>query len=545
MSDVTMEGRVLAGKYELTRLLGQGGMGAVYEARNHLGKRYAVKLLLKPEFAQDAGLTARFFKEAKASAAIESEHIVQVYDTGVDPDTSFPFIIMELLKGEDLEHTIARVGAINVLGAARVISQASMGLGRAHEAGIVHRDIKPANIFMTAKENGDSVVKILDFGIAKQTMDALSSNEGAGLTKTGSMLGTPLYMSPEQAQGLKSLDGRTDIWSLGMCLYEALSGRTPWGDVDTLGALILSICSRDVMPLQDIAPWVPPDLAQVVHRCLQRDVSQRMPSALALVQALAPFTQGSLTIVPDVLLGVEEAQRLAIQPRAEIVQSAISNANFTSSQPSAAATAEIKKPTSKAPMLFGAIALVAVLVGGGIFAATKLGKGGEKPTETKTQAGQPKEPAAPTAATAAPPPEEPKTVYLPLKVPKGSKIKVGKEDVTEKIADGKLALTGLDGAAFIVTIQSGKDQPLVQKVYIQEGATIPEEIDFSKGEQVVQAPRPRATGAAAPATTGAAPKPTAPTGDTPPTPTGDKPKAPTTPAPTVDKPKPNISNTFD
>jgi serine/threonine-protein kinase len=543
MSDVTMEGRVLAGKYELTRLLGQGGMGAVYEARNHLGKRYAVKLLLKPEFAQDAGLTARFFKEAKASAAIESEHIVQVYDTGVDPDTSFPFIIMELLKGEDLEHTIARVGAINVVGAARVISQASMGLGRAHEAGIVHRDIKPANIFMTAKENGDSVVKILDFGIAKQTMDALSSSEGAGLTKTGSMLGTPLYMSPEQAQGLKTLDGRTDIWSLGMCLYEALSGRTPWGDVDTLGALILSICSRDVMPLQDIAPWVPPELAQVVHRCLQRDVNQRMPSALALVQALQPFCGGSVTINPDVLLGVEDAQRLQVQPRAEIVQSAMTNANFTSSQPSAAATQEVAKPSSKAPMMLGIAALLAVLVGGGVFAATRMGKSGDPKEPGKTQVAQPKESATTTASTSAapppPPPEEPKTVYLPLKIPKGAKVKVGKEDVTEKVKDGKLALTGLDGAAFIVTIQSGKEQPLVQKVYLQDGATIPEEIDFSKGEVVVAPPPPKANGGAG--TT--APKATAATTETAAAPTG----APKPPTPTADpvKPPPKISNTFD
>jgi serine/threonine-protein kinase len=353
-------------------------------------------------------------------------------------------------------------------------------------------------------------------------------------------------MSPEQAQGLKSLDGRTDIWSLGMCLYEALSGRTPWGDVDTLGALILSICSRDVMPLQDIAPWVPPELAQVVHRCLQRDVSQRMPSAIALVQALAPFTQGSLTIVPDVLLGVEEAQRLAIQPRAEIVQSAISNANFTSSQPSVATTAAVTKPSSKAPMVLGGLVVVAALVGGGIFAATKFGKGGEpKTNDTKSQAAQPKETATTAAPTTPPPPpEEPKTVYLPIKVPKGSKVKVGKDDVSEKAKDGRIALTGLDGAAFIVTIQSGKDQPLVQKVYIQDGATIPEEIDFSKGEQVVQAPKPKATTGGATAPTGVATKPpTTPTGDTPPAPTGDKPKPP--PAPTVDKPKPVISNSFE
>src|SRR6185369_2577295 len=115
MSDLNLQGRVLAQKYELVRLLGQGGMGAVYEARNHLGKRFAVKLLLKPEFAQDPQLAARFFREAKASAAIESEHIVEVYDTGTDPATNYPFIIMELLKGEDLEHTIARVGALNTV----------------------------------------------------------------------------------------------------------------------------------------------------------------------------------------------------------------------------------------------------------------------------------------------------------------------------------------------------------------------------------------------------------------------------------------------
>ncbi len=543
MSDVTMEGRVLAEKYELTRLLGQGGMGAVYEARNHLGKRYAVKLLLKPEFAEDAGLTARFFKEAKASAAIESEHIVQVYDTGVDPGTNFPFIIMELLRGEDLEHTIARVGAINAPGAARVIAQAAMGLGKAHEAGIVHRDIKPANIFMTAKESGDAVVKILDFGIAKQTMDALSSNEGAALTKTGSMLGTPLYMSPEQAQGLKTIDGRTDIWSLGMCLYEALTGRTPWGDCDTLGALILSICSRDVMPLQDLAPWVPPELAQVVHRCLQRDVSQRMPSAMALVQALAPFTQGSLTLNPDALLGVEEAQRRNVQPRAEIVQSAISNANFTSSQPSATRTQETPRSSSKAPLVFAAVALLAVLVGGGIFAATKLAGDHAKGAEAKAAAAEPKEPptasaSAATTPAAAAPPEEPTTVLLPLKFPKGSKIKLGREDVTDKVKDGKLALTGLDGAAFIVAIEPPHDQPLVQKVYLQDGGTIPDQIDFAKGEQVVAAPKPKA----------ASPTPAAPTskpaaGDTPPAPTAAAPKTAAPPPP--DKPKPVITNTFD
>ena len=386
MSEIVMEGRVLADKYEITRLLGQGGMGAVYEARNHLGKRFAVKLLLKPELLNDQQLIQRFFREAKASAAIESEHIVEVYDTGHDTATRFPFIIMELLKGEDLEHTIARVGALSPLAASRVICQAAEGLGHAHSAGIVHRDIKPANIFMSMRGPGDLVVKILDFGIAKQAVEQLSSADGAGLTKTGSMLGTPLYMSPEQARGLRTVDARTDLWSLGMCLYEALSGRTPWGSVDTLGDLILSICARDVMPLQEVAPWVPAELAAVVHRALARDPAQRIPSAQALIEALTPFAGGTMFLTPDVLTGVQDAQRQTAAPRLDLAHVS-SVAAMTSSQPGnrttggASNTGQHGAAPAKKPLAtwigIGAAALIVLSVGG--FAVSRaFGGGGKK-----------------------------------------------------------------------------------------------------------------------------------------------------------------------
>ena len=387
---VELQGRVLAEKYELVKLLGQGGMGAVWEARNHLGKRFAVKLLITQDVAGNPDLAQRFFREAKASAAIESEHIVEVYDTGIDPQTQLPFIIMEMLRGEDLEHMIARFSAVNVLGCARIIAQAATGLSHAHAAGIIHRDIKPANIFMTTRGPGDFVVKILDFGIAKQALEALSATGGAGLTKTGSMLGTPLYMSPEQARGLKTVDARSDIWSLGMCLYEALSGRTPWGEVDTLGELILSICSRDVPKLQDVAPWVPAELAAVTHRALERDLEKRIPSATAFVDALRPFCEGSINLTPEILRGIEDTTRSTTAPRISTMPGAVAASPltstaavgaFASSQPGTALPPPTEK--KKTPVLFIALAAVAVIGIGGFAATRVMSKGSDTPTTTE------------------------------------------------------------------------------------------------------------------------------------------------------------------
>jgi len=515
MADLAMEGRILAQKYELVRLLGQGGMGAVYEARNHLGKRFAVKLLLKPEFSQDQALVTRFFREAKASAAIESEHVVEVFDTGEDPETRFPFIVMELLRGEDLEHTIQRVGALHTVGAARVIFQAAEGLRKAHEHGIVHRDIKPANIFMTMRDSGDALVKILDFGIAKQAMEALQAGQDQGLTKTGSMLGTPLYMSPEQAQGLRTVDGRSDIWSLAMCLYESLSGRTPWGDVETLGQLILSICSRDVTPIQELAPWVPPELALVVHKALQRDVNQRTASAHQLMDELRPFCGGGSTITPDVLIGVEEATRRVTAPRADM--GASSSVVLTSSQ---AGQARGKK--SSAPLFIGVGILGLAIIGGGIFAATKLAgaKDDEKPkasaTKETTKEKDPETTATPSTKTPPVPTvvdEGPKTGTLTLKMPAGCIVKVDNKPVDVK--DGKISLTGPVEKLFYVSVFKGPELLINQKVYMADNFVVPDEIDTAKPAVAVKLPAPGtkppgATSGAPATTTGPAPTKTAP-----------------------------------
>jgi serine/threonine-protein kinase len=539
MADMVMEGRVLAQKYELVKLLGQGGMGAVYEARNHLGKRFAVKMLLKAEFAQDPQLAQRFFREAKASAAIESQHIVQVYDTGVDQDTGFPFIIMELLKGEDLEHTIARVGALNIVGASRVISQAAMGLHKAHESGIVHRDIKPANIFMTESESGDRIIKILDFGIAKQTMEQLSSAEGAGLTKTGSMLGTPLYMSPEQAQGLKTIDHRTDVWSLGMCLYEALSGRTPWGDVDTLGGLILSICSRDVAALQDIAPWVPPELALVVHQCLVRDITQRTPSAYALVEALRPFTTGSLQIGPEVLLGVEDAARAATAPRADISTTRTTAGTTTTTTASGKTTVGGATKSSMSPVMMGAAAIAIVGVIGGAY---MLKPAPAKPIEKDSTTAPPPEPKKETAAPATPPPapapvDVDKVGKLKIKASAGQEVKIDNK-VVHPDKDGFVELTGKEEKAFYVTWKLGTGIETM-KVYMGDNFIVPDEVDTTRAAVKVPPPPKSAGGGTAPTPTGPAAG-----GATPPPTGGATGPGPATP-PTTPKARPKIETEFN
>jgi serine/threonine-protein kinase len=507
-----LTGRVLAQKYEIVRLLGQGGMGAVYEARNHLGRRFALKLLLDPRLAQDEQLVSRFFREAKASAGIESEHVVQVYDTGIDGETRWPFIVMELLRGEDLEHTIVRVGALQPMVAARIVSQAAAGLAKAHASGIVHRDIKPANIFLTEREAGDLVVKILDFGIAKASVDGLSSGD-QGLTKTGAMLGTPLYMSPEQAQGAKHVDPRTDVWSLCMCLYEALAGRTPFQDVDTLGKLIMAICSRDPVPLQDLAPWIEPALAQVVHEGLARDPARRIASMDVLVGRLRPFVGGSLSITRDFLVAVGAGERSTSAPRAAIVGTVDA---ITATQ------APKKSSGGGLAIALGIGALV--VVGGGALAVMRWRPTSASESPTPSAAPQPSAEET-TATTSSNEPEQApsttKTATLTVKMPKGASLHVGKDDWTARVVDGKLVLEGEEGQPFIVSVWKSKQLLLTQKVFMGDGFVVPDEIDTSKGEQLVKPP-----GTNAPA------KPSAPTAtattSTPPAPTKTPPPAFTT-----------------
>jgi len=279
--------RVIDGKYQLIRQLGEGGMGAVYEAR-HLGtaRRVAVKVISTESLSKSAEVVSRFQREAMASGAIESQYIANVLDTGIDPPTGSPYMVMELLVGEDIEQALRRLGPFHPELALRVIGQACLGLQKAHEANVVHRDIKPANIFLTRRDGGEVVAKILDFGIAKMKGEGFASTEGKSLTRTGTMLGSPLYMSPEQALGRKNIDHRTDVWSLGVVFYETLTGRAPHADTETIGELIVNICHKPPPHIQEIAPWVPPEVAAIVHRALALDPVSRFASAEHMYAAI-------------------------------------------------------------------------------------------------------------------------------------------------------------------------------------------------------------------------------------------------------------------
>ena len=335
-----MIGETFATKYTVTRLLGQGGMGAVFEARHTgTGRRVAIKVI-SATAASDPRLLSRFEIEARATGEIESQHIAHVLDVGVDAARGTPYLVMEFLAGEDLQHIMDRVGPFRPELAARIVSQACLGLHKAHEARIIHRDIKPANIFVTERDDGDLVVKLVDFGIAKILGDEGPQNNS--LTRTGTLMGSPLYMSPEQARGRREIDHRSDLWSLGVVLYQALAGRTPFHDINALGDLIISISTEAPPSVLTLAPWVPPDLAAVVDKALRIQIADRFQSAMELLGALQPFTAETTSIRASMLVALDERERSTRPPAL-----ARSAEQFATSHPSA-------PPAAAAPAVAGA-----------------------------------------------------------------------------------------------------------------------------------------------------------------------------------------------
>jgi len=320
--DILPPGARVGGRYVLERVLGSGSMGTVYAASDPSGARVALKALAEPDSAQER--RARFLREAEVCAALRHPHIVPVIDHGVDAESGVPYLVMPLLAGEDLATALDRAGALEPNVAVALFVQACEGLAAAHDRGVVHRDVKPSNLFLDISA-GTIVVKVSDFGLAKTPtgVPARSPSTG-GLTATGRFMGTPQYVSPEQAVSAKHVDARSDVFSLAMSLYHALTGAPAFAYVKSFMGLVLEITAREAPHLQDAAPWVPPAIARVVHGALLRDPAQRCPDVRELALALdgaVGIDASRRRVDPRAVRTLPEAERRVRAPRAELAGS--------------------------------------------------------------------------------------------------------------------------------------------------------------------------------------------------------------------------------
>ncbi len=287
---VPRAGERIDDKYEVETMLGEGAMGIVFLARHlKLGERVAIKVL-KPEVVRASPtLVQRFLREARNAIAIQSAHVVRVMDVGTLSGGA-PFMVMEYLEGTDLQTLLQQQGALPVTDACAYVLQACDALAEAHARGIVHRDLKPANLFLTRRFDGKPFIKVLDFGISKSMARDAVDHE-ASLTQTAAILGSPAYMSPEQVRNAKTVDGRADIWSLGIILYKLLVARSPF-EGGTFSSLCAAIVADDPPKLRDTRPEIPAELEAITLRCLEKKPEARFSRVEDLAAALAPFASG-------------------------------------------------------------------------------------------------------------------------------------------------------------------------------------------------------------------------------------------------------------
>jgi eukaryotic-like serine/threonine-protein kinase len=318
-------GQVLAGKYRVERILGHGGMGVVVSAHHlQLDEKVALKFLL-PAALENPMAVARFEREARAAAKIKSEHVARVADVG-QLENGAPFMVMEYLEGTDLAAHVEARGRLSFVEATDLVLQACEALAEAHVLGIIHRDLKPSNLFLANRPSGPPVVKVLDFGISK----SIGAEASAQLTSTAAIIGSPMFMSPEQLLASKDVTVRSDIWSLGVILYVLVTGVGPFGG-ESLAAIIAAVMHKDLPPLRQHRPDAPEGFERIVLSCLSKDPAGRFADVGALAAALAPFgsessaislgrishvvgrklSSSSLPFVPNVTVGAPAATVLA------------------------------------------------------------------------------------------------------------------------------------------------------------------------------------------------------------------------------------------
>jgi serine/threonine protein kinase len=302
------EGDVLGGKYRVERVLGVGGMGVVVAAHHiQLGERVAVKFLL-PEALNNDEAVARFAREAQAAARIKSEHVARVTDVGTLPDGG-PYIVMEYLDGGDLASWIKRRGALPVGVAVEFVLQACVAVADAHAIGIIHRDLKPSNLFCVRRSDGRLTIKVIDFGISK-----VSPAGGSAVpdTRTAAVMGSPPYMSPEQMRSAKDVTAESDIWSLGVILFELMVGRTPF-EAETVTELAIKVTTEPAPPLRAFRAEIPGGLEAVVLKCLEKDRRARFRNVAELARDLLPFAPARARASVDRIAGILQEAALSAQ----------------------------------------------------------------------------------------------------------------------------------------------------------------------------------------------------------------------------------------
>jgi eukaryotic-like serine/threonine-protein kinase len=310
------EGSLIAGRYRLGQLLGEGGMGEVWAATHTVTRRSVALKFLKESLRHKPGLRQRFLREASTASALRHPHVVEILDV-FDFEERAPVLVMELLEGETLGTKLARDGRLSLEETAALLVPVCSAVGTAHALGIVHRDIKPENIFLA--RFGDEIrVKVLDFGIAKLTAEHyLEGGRSALITDTGSMLGTPCYMAPEQATG-EAADYRADIWSIGVILYECLSGTRPI-EGENLAQVVARLMSAGIIPLERLAPELPRDVAALVMQMLSREQTRRPQNLGEANKVLGHHTMFRAPGFGPPSMGPRSEQPVAERPRARLV----------------------------------------------------------------------------------------------------------------------------------------------------------------------------------------------------------------------------------
>ncbi|MGE0789839.1 MAG: protein kinase [Sandaracinaceae bacterium] len=325
--------RVLGGRLEVLSVLGEGGMGRVYEVRHRITKHVRALKVLHPHYAENPDVVTRFLREASVAGTLETPRVVETFDAGRLEDGA-TYVLMERLRGESLGARLEREHRLPATEIARLVMEACEGLELAHAAGIVHRDLKPDNLFIALSADGTEHVKLLDFGISK-----FMSSEHVSLTTAGHLMGTPLYMAPEQAEGAERADVRSDIYALGAILYEALAARPPFEAVG-LPKLLVMIEQGDLTPLDVVAPDLDPRLTAIVGRAMARDPDARFQDAASLREALAPFASGEPAPIPQTRIETADTLHASERPEAPSAEPPASDA-YT--QPSVTA------PTAERP----------------------------------------------------------------------------------------------------------------------------------------------------------------------------------------------------